>query len=354
MLIYRRYATLSLMALVLCLCVLFGFSFLAQADDPPEKKPMQIITAFTTLPVENAAVISDEYEAATRIRVNFVPLSSEELINRLAAQSQIEYGAAGKAAVVLADQATLRKAAERGYLTPYISEAEDAVPDKLKQVDGLWTGVWYDPIVFCANRTYVQNSVNLPRGWTELATNPRCRVGVTDFLAADASANLFTSMVGAFGEDTTYDIWRQIHPRVKQYARYLSGPVRQAGMGETDISVAVQSEALRYINDGYPLQIIYPEEGTAYYLIGEGVVRGIAAGDAATAGAFADWLLSDDAQLALQKHDFFFVPTNPATLTYKTFAGKNMFLFEDYYEFESTYKHRLLDRWVKEIRLGGY
>lgn len=351
---WRRYAALSLMALVLCLAVLFGFSFLAQADDPPQKKPMQIISAYTTLPIENVAVLSADYEAATRVRVNFIPLGQDELLRRLAADVSKSGSAEGKAAVILADQATLTKAAGLGYLTPYISEIEDGVADKFKQADGLWTGVWYDPIVFCANRNYVQNTTDIPQGWTGLALDEKSRIGITDFLAADASANLFASMVGAFGESTTYDIWRHVHPRVKQYARYLSSPVRQAGMGETDISVAVQSEALRYINDGYPLRIIYPEEGTAYLLTGEGIPIGLSAEQAAAAGAFADWLLSDDAQLALQKNGFFFVTTNPATLAYKNFAGKNLALFEDFYDFEPAYKHKLLDRWVKEIRLAEY
>ena len=115
-------------------------------------------------------------------------------------------------------------------------------------------GIWYDPIIFCVNKDYLKTQVQIPDTWTELAQKKNVRIGVTDFLAADASANLLISMIAQFGDAATYDIWRQIHPKVVQYARYLSNPVRQAGMGEVDISIAVESETIRYMQDGYPLQ----------------------------------------------------------------------------------------------------
>ena len=59
---------------------------------------------------------------------------------------------------------------------------------------------------------------------------------------------------------------QQIHAKVVRYAKYLSTPVRMVGMGEADVAIAVQSETLRYINDNYPISIIYPKDGTAYQL----------------------------------------------------------------------------------------
>jgi iron(III) transport system substrate-binding protein len=176
------------------------------------------------------------------------------------------------------------------------------------------------------------------------------RIGITDFLAADASANLFMSMVAQFGDAATYDIWRQIHPKVVQYARYLSNPVRQAGMGEVDVAIAVESEAIRYMQGGYPLKIVYPADGTAAMITGTGIAYKAKTADAAAAKEFADWLLSDEAQQALQKQEFYFVPTNPGTLSYKSFAGKNMLLFDQPVNFTDQQRHDFLDRWVKEVR----
>ncbi len=159
-------------------------------------------------------------------------------------------------------------------------------------------------------------------------------------------------MISQFGDMETYKILSQLHPKVVQYAKYLSNPVRQAGMGEVDISIAVESETLRYMQNGYPLKIIYPVDGTSYMLTGVGIST-VDASKIKTAELFADWLLSDEAQRVLQSNGFYFLPTNPQTLAHKKFAGKNLTLFESIQNFTPQQKYEFLDRWVKQIRLGG-
>ena len=132
--------------------------------------------------------------------------------------------------------------------------------------------------------------------------------------------------------------------------QFLSNPVRQAGMGEVDISIAVESETLRYMQEGYPLKIIYPTDGTSCLLTGFAITTSDAA-KSQVAAKFADWLLSDEAQLYLQANGFYFVPTNPQTLAYKSFAGKNLVLFNDQQNFSYEQQHAFLDRWIKDVRL---
>jgi len=341
----KRYTMLLLTAFTLVLLVAAGNVYLAgYADQTEQTKPLKTITAYTTLPAEHAALLAAEYEKTSRVRVNFVPLTAADLLQRLQKEA-----AAPQADLVVADSCVLRQAAGRGELIPYVSEQTDSVPEDFKDTDGTWTGLWYDPIVFCVNRDYLLSLPRIPQTWPELAGYPGVRIGITDFLAADASANLYLSMVAQYGEPAALQLFRTMHPKVVQYAKYLSTPVRMAGMGEVDVSIAVQSETLRYIGDGYPLKIVYPTDGTAYMLTGAGLLKDEAHG--AAARNFVEWLLGDEAQLALQKNNFFFVPTNPATLAYKTFAGKNIILFDHPQQFTAAERHRLLDGWVKNIRL---
>lgn len=344
----RRYTSLLLTAFLLFILVVAGSAYFAGARQDDRNWPLREIVVYTTLPAEHASILTNAYEQSHNVRVNFVPLSSGEIIKRL--QAQAEAGDEGAASMVLADKDTLNKAAVAGYFTPYLSEAGDQVPENFRQRDGYWVGVWYDPIVFCMNKDYLLTLPLVPDTWKELAAQPKVRIGITDFLAADASANLFMSMVAQFGDVATYDIWRQIHPKVVQYARYLSNPVRQAGMGEVDVAIAVESEAVRYMQGGYPLKIVYPADGTAAMITGTGIAYKAKSTDAIAAKEFADWLLSDEAQQALQRQEFYFVPTNPGTLAYKSFAGKNMLLFDQPVNFTDQQRHDFLDRWVKEIR----
>ncbi len=331
----RRYTILLLTAFMLILAVVAGAAFPVGAD---EKNSGVELLAYTTLPPETVSILSEAYEKENRVRVNFVPLNSNELIQKLRDEP---------ADIILADSKVLAAAADWNFLTPHISETNDAVKDNFKDNHDRWIGVWYDPVIFCANKDYLRTINNIPDTWRELAAAKKVRIGITDFLAADASSNLMFQMIGNFGAAETYEILSEIHPKVVQYTKFLSNPARQAGMGEADISIAVESETLRYIQNNYPLKIIYPADGTSYILTGVGIVsRGNLA-----AAKFADWLLGDAVQIALQKNGFYFIPTNPQTLAYKTFAGKNLVLLDNNQQFTEQQRHDFLDRWVKDVRL---
>ncbi len=333
----RRYTILLLTAFMLVMAAVAGKTFPAGADEKNSSVPMQELLAYTTLPAETVTILSETYERENHVRVNFVPLPAPELIQK----AQIE-----SADLILTDSKVLNTAAEMNLLTPHISEINDAVKTDFKDEHDRWIGVWYDPIIFCANKDYLRTLSEIPDTWKSLSTARKVRIGITDFLAADASSNLMLQMISNLGEYETYEILSGLHPKVVQYTKFLSNPVRQAGMGEADISIAVESETLRYMQDNYPLKIIYPADGTSYILTGVGITKNNSA-----AAKFADWLLSDDAQIALQKNGFYFIATNPRTLAYKTFAGKNLVLFDDSQKFTAEERHEFLDRWVKDVRL---
>lgn len=340
----RRYTPLFITAFVLLLFTAILSDHLAgYADRTRREKPLQTLTVYTTLPAETADIIASGYERDHKVRLNFLPISSEELVEKVRDGETAD--------VVLADQNTLEGIAKEKKFKPYDSENTDAVAPVFKDRESLWTGVWYDPIVFAVNLDFARGTARVPNTWQELSYfGGDLRLGITDFLAADAAKNLFFSMMSQYGDAATYQLLARLHPKVVQYAKYLSTPVRMAGMGETDISVAVESEALRYIAQGYPLQIVYPEDGTAYLLTGVGIVQGSM--HAQDAEAFVEWLLSDEAQIVLQRQQFFFVPANPSTNAYKSFAGKNIVLYGRQQEFSPEVRYQLLDRWVKEVRLG--
>ena len=349
----RRYTILLLTSFMLILSATAGSALLAGADQNKKDVPHQQLTVYTTLPPEHAAILSEAYEDANNVRLNFVPLAPHELMQRLKDDAVSDPTVITTSDVVLADRVVLDEAANLNLLQPYVSETNDAVRPTFKQENGAWTGVWYDPIIFCINRDYLNTITgNVPNSWIELANHKDVRIGITDFLAAEASANLMFQMISQFGDNNTYKILGQLHPKVVQYAKYLSNPVRQAGMGEVDISIAVESETLRYMQNGYPLKIIYPVDGTAYLLTGVGIST-VDSSKVKSAELFTDWLLSDEAQRVLQANGFYFLPTNPQTLAHKKFAGKNLNLFNNIQNFTPEQKYQFLDRWVKQVRLGG-
>lgn len=371
----RRYLPILLMACFLIVSVIAGSYYVAGYAGDQSAANIPSITLYTTLPTEQVNVIAQEYEKNTHVVIRIVPLSEQEL----AAKLQIE-SSSPRADIILANSSILQQARKTGELIPYTSEIMDIIPDRFQDPGNYWTGVWYDPIIWAANQDYLRQRGQDPAKWSDLVTDeniqssqdaqdpklpknaktasPRdpllkgagLRIGLTDFLAADAAANLLYTFAAVYGEEKTLDYLGKLHPNVIQYAKFLATPVRMAGMGEVDVAVAVQSEALRYIRNGFPLKILYPADGTAYLLTAAALVKG--GPHTAEAKQFMEWLVQDAAFLALEKNDYFFIPANPDTHAYKEYADKDLKLFVKEKELSGEQQRKLLDKWVQTVRLG--
>jgi len=211
-----------------------------------------------------------------------------------------------------------------------------------------WTGLWYDVFVFAMNKDTLKDGSDHPTKWDDLLKN-NFRLAMTDFLAADAASHLFFTLVSIQGEEQALQYWGKIHPKIVQYAKFLTTPVRMAGMGEVDISVAVQSESLRYVKDGFPIKIQVPEDGTAYMLTGAALLKSATGEEEAK--QFFDWLLQNQAQQILLSNKFYFIPANPEIPSAKIFASNNINMLEISEALTAEKRKKLLDRWIQTVRL---
>jgi iron(III) transport system substrate-binding protein len=343
----RRYSPLLLISFFLIVLAVSGTALLAgYAERQRPENLIKSITVYTTLPVEQVSLLANEYERSSQVRINIVPMPPNELLARAVAEKN-----APKADFLLADASVLREAKKLGLMDVYASEQTDIIPDRFNDKDSYWHGLWYDVFVFAANRDALAQMTDPPLKWTDL-TNGKLRIAITDFLAADAAAQLFFALISSQGEEPALQYLYKLHRQIVQYSKFLSTPVRMAGMGEADLAIAVQSEALRYMNDGFPIKILYPEEGTAYLLFGGGIIK--SASNLPEAKAFLDWLLKDSAQAVLSRNKYFYISTNPETTTAKIFAqtNNNSKLFEVKETLTPGQRQKVLDRWVQTVRLA--
>ncbi|MCX7779346.1 MAG: extracellular solute-binding protein [Negativicutes bacterium] len=320
-------------------------TFLAGYAGKQRPENMRSVTVYSSLPVEQASILANEYERVFNIRVNLIPMSPADLLIRLA----IEKSKPG-ADVVLADAALLQEAKKQGTLAPYVSEQTDIVPVRFKDKENYWTGVWYDIFILAANQDYLKILANKPTQWLDL-TKFKVRLAITDFLAADAAARLFFTLTSLQGEDEALKYFAKLHRQIVQYSKFLATPVRMAAIGEADIAIALRSEALRYQSEGFPITLIYLEEGTAYMLTAAGLTSN--SPNPAEGKAFLDWLLSDAPQNALSHGKQYFISTNPETASAKAFSENNPPKLLDVQEaMTADQQRKLLDRWVQTVRLA--
>lgn len=340
----RRYLPLLFLSFFVVLTA-FAATFLASQAGRPHPDKIKSIVVYTNLPVEQVAALAQDYEKTAGVRVDIVPLAAADII----AKTRLE-ASAPRADLILTSADTLTAAKKAELLAPYASEQTDIIPSRFTDDDDCWLGLWYDPIVFAANTDYLKKLPQPPASWADLAAPGGARLAMTDFLAADAAANLLYTMAAVQGEEKTLAYLASIHPRIVQYAKFLATPPRMAGLAEADIAVTVGSEALRYVQDGFPLRIIYPADGTAYHLSGVALVAG--ALHAADAVKFIDWLTTANAQTALQRGRFYYIPTNPEIKPPGLYPAKDLKLFEYQTALTPEQKAKLLDRWVQTVRLS--
>ena len=174
----RRYTPLLLTAFVAAFLAVLGTVYLGTFADKKGLQPGKTITVYTTLPVEQAEMLAQEYEKSANVRIAFKAMGTEELSSRLKKEAN-----KSGADLVLASRQVLEPAAAAGAFVPYGSEAADSVSDALKSEDDAWVGVWYDPIVFCVNSDYLALTVRQCR---HLLPNQRGQIAtLCGFLRAD-------------------------------------------------------------------------------------------------------------------------------------------------------------------------
>jgi len=341
----RRYQPLLLITFFLLVTIVIGSTYLSGYADQQNVDNRKSINVYTTLPIEEISLLTQEYEKNQSVRINLMPLSEEELLERIKTTTDDT-----SADVIIANTTVLEQAKNNQLLRPYTSEQIDIIPERFKDEKNFWTGIWYDPIVFAANQDFLKTIPKPPTTWNDLTLSTKYRLCLTDFLAAEASANLLYALISVKGESQTFSYLKKIHPQILQYSKFLSTPVRMVGMGEGDIAIATQSETLRYIHNKFPIKIIYPEDGTAFLLTGTALVMGTK--HEADATQFMNWLLQNAAQNILDQNNCFFIPTNPETTLYKIYAIQNMILWDNNKHFSISQKNIFLDQWVKTVRLA--
>lgn len=339
----RRYLPLLLVSVFVITLILVGSFYLSDGHaDKQHPENIQSINVYTSLPIEQVAILAQEYEKINKVRVNITPMSSQDILTRMPVELE------QAADLVLTNRYVLSQLADKKQIIPYTSESTDIIPYKFKDEDDCWTGIWYDPIVFAINNDYKIDAAK-PLTWADFIVDNKVRIGITDFLAAEASSNLLFTLSSVYGEQKTLDIFKKVHPHIVQYAKYLSTPARMAGMGECDIAIAVQSETIKYIKDGFPLKIKYPEDGTAVFLTGIAIAKN--APHKIDAQHFYDWILQKDAQTILQNNKYYLVPTNPEVEWFKEYIP-NVKLWNNDKLLKLDEQLKLLDKWVKDVRFA--
>ncbi|MEW5815566.1 MAG: ABC transporter substrate-binding protein [Spirochaetota bacterium] len=317
--------------------------FAAGQKEGQEKR----VTAYTTLDEETARAVFKEFTSETGIAVDWVRLSTGECGARLEAekenpQASIWYGGVGIGHI---------EAKNKGLTIPYDSPAAANIPANFKDKDHFWTGIYAGALCFESNTKMLEKyNLTAPVSWQEII-DPKYagHIQMANPGSSGTSYNVLSTLVQIFGEDKAFELLKQLDKNINQYTRSGSAPGKHAALGEVTIAIGYAHDAAKLINEGYPLKLTFPSEGTGYEIASISLIKGGPARETEAARQLYDWALGENAARVYAKN--FNVPFVDVPLLKGVFPISKIKTINQDDEWAAKNKERLVEKWNEVI--GG-
>ncbi len=248
-------------------------------------KPLQIYAAYGGL-----QEIMDAFTQDTGIPVEFISMSSGEVLSRMRAEKgrplgDVWFGGGVDSFMV---------AAEEGLLEAYVSPESEYIEERFKDPDGYWTGVSIVLVTFVVNKELAEErGIPIPETWDDLLDErlqgeilmPNPGISGTAFTA-------MASILQRLGEEEGWDYLAMLDENIPYYAERGSEPPNKASLGE--VMIGISPDGVNAKREGYPVEVVYPSDGTAWWHSPVAIIAGTPNLEAAK--EFVDWTLTERGQ----------------------------------------------------------
>lgn len=304
------------------------------------------LVVYSSVDEENARKILSAFTDATGVQVQMVFLSSGPALSRIEAeknrpQADVWFGAPSENHILAKD---------RGLTQPYVSANAAALPADFKDAEGYWHAIYTNPLAFGVRTDILQQrGAAVPASWADL-TQPQYK-GLVQMPSPQSSGtayNVVLTLREILGEDAAFAYMKSLNPNVQTYTQSGTAPSGALGVGETAIAIQFTPGFLKLVDEGFPVQVVFPSEGVGYEVAAMSILKG--ANHLAEAKQLVDWMTSAGGQQALATQKTYFLPIRsdvsagpgiPSLDTIKLVS------FDP--EFAAANRQRLVDRWVQDV-----
>jgi len=292
--------------------------------------------------------MKQEFEAKFDITVNYVRMSSGESLARLQAEKDnpqfdiwwggpIDTYVAGKEAGVLEQ-----------YESPNLKNL--LKPDLYMDTDHYWAGIYVGSLGFCTNKDWLADhpGVEPPRSWDDLLKPEfKGQIMVAHPSTSGTSYTAMATVLQIKGEDAGWEYLKSYAGQMAQFTKSGAAPSKFVGQGEAAVCIVFSHDIIHEIDDnGAPLVLTFPEEGTGYEIGGMAIVKGAKHLDAAK--KWYDWALTPEAQALGPKYKAYQAPTvGGVELSYPELLQVNLIDYD--FLWAGTNKKAFVDRFSNEI-----
>jgi len=304
------------------------------------------VVIYASVDEANAKKILDAFSAQTGIAAEFVHLSSGPAMARITAeannpQADVWLGAPSENHVVLKEQ---------GLTIPYVSDAMEKLDPSFKDPDGYWRSFYMNPMAFAVNTEALKKAgATKPTSWQDLL-KPEYKdlIQMPTPQSSGTAYAVITTLVAIMGEDEAFEYMKKLNPIIQTYTSSGTGPSKGVAVGQAAIGIQFTPAFFEFIDQGYPLEVIFPTEGVGFEAPAVSIIKG--AKNIESAKKLIDWLVSKDGQDVLSKAKTYFYPVIPEAELSKgmpAFSELKTIVVDKQWAGEN--KKRLVDRWVNEV-----
>lgn len=251
----------KIIAPFLLLILSLSITACGNVDSGGSDRPLKVYT--TNKPEEMEAFV-ESIEEGTGVQIEFFNMSSGEMWSRVDSEAP-DFGADMQIGML---ESFALLAVEKDYLETYPSEHWADVPDKFKDPDGKWFGTsfWYNTLIINTD-IIEEKGLDVPQSWEDLLDPQYEGEIILPDPGTAGTAYLFTSTIlQLFGEEEGWDYLKELDKNVAQYTKSGSGPALHVAQGEYAIGITWEQPVNDFIEEGYPVEAVLPEEGVGYSL----------------------------------------------------------------------------------------
>jgi len=241
--------------------------------------------------------IAEAFEEATGIKIEFLTMSSGEVLTRLRAektnpQTDVWLGGGSDAFIT---------AKKEGLLAAYLSPNASQVNPAFRDPEGYWTGVSLVLVGFIVNEERLQSrGLPQPYKWTDLA-NP---IYANEIIASNptTSGTAYTTVSGIlqlYKGEKGWAFLDQLYRNVPYLEKSGAAPAKLVLTGEFSVGIAPDPHIAVLRNPHAPVKAIYPQDGTLAWPSPVAIIAGAKHPD--NAQRFVDWVLSPEGQRVLMQ-----------------------------------------------------
>ncbi len=267
----------------------------------------EVLHMYTAFDTAEAKYYIDVFEKETGIDVEWVRMSSGEVLARIEAEA-----ANPQASMWHAGSNTSHiNAASKGLLEPYKPNTDFELIDILHAEDWAWTGFYTGAIGFVSNVNFLkEHNVEAPTSWSQLLDPAfEDNIAMAYPYTSGTAYTTYATLIQMIGMEKTLDWWEEFDKQsIHQYTKSGTACIAMVGIGEVAVGIAFSHDIMaKGVNKGYPVVMTFPEEGTGYEVGGLSLIKG--GPEPELAKQFIDWCYTREAQDLFQKYNR--LPVNP-------------------------------------------